>query len=881
MKKKLKQLLVLVVIFWCGSVSAADSARLLLKWYHQFQFAGFYAAVEKGFYAQEGLDVQISEGGQEIKAEVIPSVLSYEYDFAVGSLSVLDSIVENMPIVVLAQIFQQNPYAFISNQTKGIADFKSLKGKRVIINRSAGDLVYAFLSKMGVSQDDLLTVETLDPLKAIVSDRADVFFSYTSTFPYLLSSQGIIPYELKPQNYGWNFIGDTLITHRDMVSHRPDVVDRFLRASIKGWAYALDHQDELIHYIMGLRTKRPSVVTYEMLKDEAKKIEKLIARDMVEIGHIHRYRWNDLINRVCQYRGEDCSGRDFSSHFFHYERNYEQYFNISTWFSLLLFAVICISLSINLRLKRIVRKRTRQMVEEMEHRRLSEHELRMNDYAMNLALEGGGIAFFDVATPFHKMKTNEQFALQIGHAPENYHETLSHWFENIHPEDKESFTNYFDSLRSGRNVSFDGEARFAHSTGSWKWLLCRAKVVEWDGEKRPKRILGILLDIDDFKTATMRADCAGKRQCALFSAMGHEIRTPLNCMMGFAELLLDEDNLAKKQNYVREITQNGAQLLRVVSGLISIAKVEFEGVRLKRQAFAPLLILQKLRDELLRRNTSSGVNIRLADCVNLPVQLKAEEQVIIQILHYLADHLQKIVTEGDLVIKGTYSETQAQKGIFAVSFHGQHLSVNSDDLFQLFDGHWNGIDEWSSYSGRDFTLIMAKKLMDIIGGNFGITSSTEGESLFTLSFPVHRDDVNVKSDQQITQESILSLTRLCRVLVVDDDESSAILIRTILEKNGAVVEHGRDGLHAVKMLQTKNYDLIIMDIQMLGLDGVETTKIIRSRGIFTPIVALSAHLIEQFEKEAVEAGIDGFLQKPVASEDLLRTVAEFCTKNWP
>lgn len=878
MYQKIGKLFALIFLLLTVNAEANEPVRVLLKWYHQFQFAGYYAAIKEGYYAKEGIDVELVEGGQEIAADAVPLVLGGEYDFGVASLSLFDAFYNELPVVVLAQIFQQNNYAFISNRTSSIMDFNALGGKRVVINRGAGEITFAFLEKMGISKNDIKLVEVLEPVHAMSNGAIDVFFSYTSTFPYSLMSNGIIPFELKPEDYGWNFVGDSLITHRNMIERRPDLVRKFVAATLKGWEYALDHQDEIINYTMGLKTKRPFRTSFEMLRAEAKKIEKYISRDLLAIGHIHQERWHNLFMKLCTYKGTDCQGRDLSSHFYVDNRDFRKYFNISTWGLVLLFSLVCVSLSFNLQLRRLVRKRTSQMKDEIDHRRLSEHELKMNDYAVSLALEGGGVAFFDIKAPFHQMKTNEQFALQLGHSAENFHETVEHWISNIHPEDQEHFVSLFNSSKRGKSSSFDCEARFAHASGKWKWLLCRGKVVEWDGDKQPKRILGTLLDINDLKHAADKANNAGKRHCALFSSMGHEIRTPLNCMMGFAELLLDENNAANRLAHVRQITQNGAQLLRVVSGLVDIAKTEFEGTRLRRSIFSPQSNLQKVFDTIKQRVAVRGVKIELTGLSSLPRSIKGEEQVISNVINYLCEHILKSMNSGELSVACNYAKTTSRKGHIQISFVSNGSDIRSEDFLQLFKGEWNSLDEWSSFNGRDFTLVVAKKLVDIMEGSFSLSTSQNGDNVFNVFFPVAEDDLDQACEQKTQVIDVAKSINLCRILVVDDDESSSILVRALIEKNGGVVESAREGLQAVKMLQEVSYDLIIMDIQMQGLDGIETTKIIRSRGISIPIVALSAHMIDQFERSAQEAGINGFLQKPISSQELFHAIAEYCPK---
>lgn len=858
---------------------AEERVKVLLKWYHQFQFAGFYAAVKEGYYRQYGLDVQLVEGGQEISSDPLPLVLAGEYDFSVASLSLFDAFYRDQPVVVLAQIFQQNPYAFISNNARGIYDFKAFMGKTIVINKGAGDLAYSFLSKMGVQRSDLKVIDVIDPVHAMSNGLIDIFFTYNSSFPYTLSASGIVPFELRPEEYGWNFIGDSLITRRDLLDRRPDLVRNFVLATLKGWNFALDNPDQIISYILGLKTKKPYAINYEMLRFEAKKIDQYISRDLMEVGHIHLKRWENLYKKYCDDQDKVCKDTNLERFFYIDSRDYQKYFNVSSLGVLVLLSLICIFSFFIIQLRRIVKKRTQQMVGEIAHRRQKERELKMNDYAISLALEGGGVGFFDLKPPFHNMKTNEQFSLQMGYSAENFHETLEHWVQSMHPDDRENFVSHFDNAKNGKSNAFDCELRILHAQGYWKWLLCRGRVVEWSGDKSPQRILGILLDIHDLKNAAEKAGHLGQQQCALFSSMGHEIRTPMNSIMGFAELLIDEVDQIQRTKYVAQIAQSSSQLLRITSGLIEIARVDFEGQELKKNIFNPKLLLQKVFDVLNQKQLEREHLISYDPLHPLPRWIKAEEMAISHVLFLFGDYIQRLQIVGKIKISVEYGELISPRGQLKIiySFHANNF--NPDDFIRLFNGQWPGWHHWDNHGNRDFALTIAKRLMDLIGGRFSLSTSKNGESLYSLTFNVSQDEQEY-SDQVEHKFSYQTakLSEKVTVLVVDDDDASAVLAQTMIEKFGGIVEIVKDGLSAIKIAQQRSFDIILMDIQLIGLDGIEVSKILRNKGILTPIIALSAHTPEQFNKNILNSAFSDFLHKPVGGKELFKSINNICAQ---
>ena len=872
-------LFIAFILSMAPNLYAEERVKVLLKWYHQFQFAGFYAAVKEGYYRQYGLDVQLVEGGQEISSDPLPLVLAGEYDFSVASLSLFDSFYRNQPVVVLAQIFQQNPYAFISNNARGIYDFKAFIGKTIVINKGAGDLAYSFLSKMGVYRSDIKVIDVIDPVHAMSSGLIDLFFTYSSSFPYALSASGVVPFELNPEDYGWNFIGDSLITRRELLERRPDLVRNFVTATIKGWEYALDHPDQIISYILSLKTKKPYAINYEMLKFEAKKVDRYISRDLMEVGHIHLKRWEDLYKKYCDDQDKVCQNTDLSRFFYIDSRDYQKYFNVSSWGMILLLVIVVVFAFFIIQLRFIVRRRTQQMVSEIAHRRNSERELKMNDYAISLALEGGGVGFFDLKFPFHRMKTNEQFAIQMGYSAENFHETLEHWIQSMHPDDRDNFVTHFDNAKSGKSNAFDCEIRISHAQGYWKWLLCRGRVVEWSGEKAPQRILGILLDIHDLKNAAEKAGHIGQQQCALFSSMGHEIRTPLNSIMGFADLLLDEVDPQQRAKFVGQITQSSSQLLRITSGLIDIARSDFEGLDIRKNNFSPKMSLQKIFEAFSQKQRSKEHRIEFSPIHPLPQWVKAEEMAISHILYLFGDHIDRMQIVGKIKITVEYIELVSPRGQINVTYSFHDSNFNADEFIRLFNGQWFGWHQWEKSGGRDFALSIAKRLMDLIGGKFSLSSSSSGESLYQLSFEVAQiDHEAVENSEAIFFAHTARFSQKLSVLVVDDDDASAVLAQTTIEKFGGSVDIAKDGLSAIKLAQQRSFDVILMDIQLIGLDGIESAKIMRSKGILTPIIALSAHHPEQFKKGNLNFSFNNYLHKPVTGKDLFHAINNICAQ---
>jgi diguanylate cyclase (GGDEF)-like protein/PAS domain S-box-containing protein len=284
----MKTILSLLIYPLLLSVSIAFAAplekvTLQLKWMHQFQFAGYYAAKEQGYYAAEGLDVDIFERSPE--KDVVQQVVSGERNFAVGDSGILSYYARGEPIVALAAIFQHNPLVFVSKQNSGIISPYEMKGKRIMFDVvGAGDsTLRAMLTDAGLTEKDYTVVKQNFKDEDFINNRIDVMSAYLSNEIFNFQQKNIKINIINPQNYSIDFYGDMLFTSQSELLTHPERVEKFRRATLKGWQYALDHSEELVQLI---HKKYRSKHSLEHLRFEAEATRKLILPDLIPLGQI-------------------------------------------------------------------------------------------------------------------------------------------------------------------------------------------------------------------------------------------------------------------------------------------------------------------------------------------------------------------------------------------------------------------------------------------------------------------------------------------------------------------------------------------------------------------------------------------------------------------
>ena len=289
-----------------------QSVTLYLKWKHQFQFAGYYAALEKGYYKEAGLDVKIIEAtaGEEATRQVI----SGKADFGVAMSDLIGLRAEGEPVVALASIFQHSPLIMLASKMSEIENIHELKGKKISLESHSEQLL-SYLESEGITLNELIISPHDYDISKLISGEVDAMSAYSTDEPFLLLNQEFEYSTFSPRAGGIDFYGDTLFTTEKQIKEHPERVATFLEASLKGWRYALDNTEEIVDLILSDYTTRHS---REHLLFEAEKTKRLIMADVVELGYMNPGRWQYIANILNEF---NLTPNDFSLEGFIYDRN--------------------------------------------------------------------------------------------------------------------------------------------------------------------------------------------------------------------------------------------------------------------------------------------------------------------------------------------------------------------------------------------------------------------------------------------------------------------------------------------------------------------------------------------------------------------------------
>lgn len=295
----MKPMFFILIVLWCAALPAwagaapLEKVRLQLKWLHQFQFAGYYAALEQGYYRQAGLDVEIREvRGNESAVDV---VVRGEAEYGVHGSDLVVERARGRPVKALAVIFQHSPMVLLARQDRGIDSLHDLANRRLLLGPDAAELV-AYLKSEGVPYQLPRTHQSFD-LKALMEGEVDAMPAYSTDEVYLLQQAGIPYSQFSPRAAGIDFYGDVLFASDQEVKAHPQRARRFVEASLRGWYYALSHREEVARLIHARYSQRHSL---EHLLFEAEHTRRLMTPDLVEIGHMHPGRWRHIADTYAE-----------------------------------------------------------------------------------------------------------------------------------------------------------------------------------------------------------------------------------------------------------------------------------------------------------------------------------------------------------------------------------------------------------------------------------------------------------------------------------------------------------------------------------------------------------------------------------------------------
>lgn len=444
----------------------------------------------------------------------------------------------------------------------------------------------------------------------------------------------------------------------------------------------------------------------------------------------------------------------------------------------------------------------------------------------------------------------------------------------IHPDDLERVEFEVDAAVAGKRA-FTLEYRIIHQNGETKWLWENGRGA-YGGNGEPIFIDGVILDITErrrieeaLRKEKEKAELAAITKTSFLANMSHEIRTPMNAILGFTEVLLSDELEKNHRTHLETVKSSAKSLLRLLNDILNTAKLEKGAVELEEMDFSLFKLIAELKSTLGISTRKKNLEFEVIQGPDLPEFYKGDSLRIRQILMNLIGNAVKFTDNGKVSLKITREDKKLH---FAVQDTG--IGIQPDRLDKIFEPFTQAdISTTRRFGGTGLGTTICKQLTELMGGKIWAESILGKGSTFHVLLPLEEG----KHRQENKIQAGIKLPAL-KILVVDDVEKNTELVSLLLQNLGHKVESSYNGEDAVKKVTTESFDLVLMDVQMPGLDGRQATRVIRMHEIQenvsrTPILALTASVFEEDKNAAAAAGMDGFVSKPVEMDQMIAEIA--------
>lgn len=378
----------------------------------------------------------------------------------------------------------------------------------------------------------------------------------------------------------------------------------------------------------------------------------------------------------------------------------------------------------------------------------------------------------------------------------------------------------------------------------------------------------------EYETMAQKAENASKMKSLFLANMSHEIRTPLNAIEGFSRIMAETDSPEERMNFMEIIESNNGRVLALINEILDLSRVEAGEIAIKKQ-MTDLNEMCKGIQLMFKFRCPDSVNLTWSQ-PNMKVTLNTDQNRLTQVFSNLISNALKHTSKGSITY-GYRLINDGQEVEFFVTDTGSGIAPEDiDHIFQTYVSR-----DAEQQNGYGLGLALCKIIVEKMNGHITVSSKLGEGSTFRFTLPFEGTIGGLQKNSRITTNSrtirVSTMTNVQNaplILVAEDEDSNYELVRIVLAKRYRLLR-AHNGIEAVTLCEDEHPDMILMDIRMPDMNGLDATRIIKEVNHEIPIVALSAYAFDENIREAKAAGCDEFLAKPFRVEDLLDTVGKY------
>ena len=471
------------------------------------------------------------------------------------------------------------------------------------------------------------------------------------------------------------------------------------------------------------------------------------------------------------------------------------------------------------------------------------------------------------------------------------------WAEAVHPDDFERCLSTYVSAFDAREP-FTMEYRLRRFDGEYRWLIDNG-IPYYNAQGVFLGYLGSCIDISDRKHAEQlmidgrqEAEHANQIKSQFLAMMSHEIRTPLNAILGVLELFSQTSLNSQQAEYLKIASCAGKNLLELVNDILDLTKVESGMLELEQINFDVIELTQFCVRLMTSGAKEKGLKLGVFIDPEVSSIIRGDPLRFKQVLLNLLNNAIKFTEQGSVIIKLSAQtvDNNADNCLVLVEVIDTGIGITSElqgNIFEVFVQA--DLSDTRKYGGTGLGLAITKRLVSLWGGCIGLESTPNDGSRFwftvgaeATAFGITTTHDSKDASKETVPAGDLKASFVANILLVDDSVINLAVISSMLTAVGHRVDLAGCGVDAIRAVSDKNYDLILMDVSMPDMSGLEATKIIRqSTGINNmPIIAITAHALVGYKEQCLAAGMNGYLTKPISQKDLLSIINTWCAVNF-
>ncbi len=531
-------------------------------------------------------------------------------------------------------------------------------------------------------------------------------------------------------------------------------------------------------------------------------------------------------------------------------------------------------------------------------KRGAEDKLRKNEELFRLVLNGINDGVFDYKINEGTIYYSPAYHNILGYDENEMGSTHDVFSSLLHPDDLVPATQYYEDYIRRRIPTYFNTFRLRHKDGHYVWLQSRGIGI-WDDKGRILRLVGTHTDVTEQKEreekvfklmrendrqreeltlARDRAEAASQAKTEFLATMSHEIRTPMNAVIGLSRIMMTTALNAKQQEMMKTLQSNADILLHLVNDLLDLNRIEAAQVELEVRNFAFASIFETLRAMFQHQASNKGLAFTIHNRLG-EKSFKGDLMRIQQILVNLIGNALKFTSEGGITITADGVPMADGRNQVHITVADTGVGIANEKLGSIFEKFVQADQTISRrFGGSGLGLAICKSLAELMGGDITVTSRPGEGSTFLLSIPLQAGE-NEQPASIAPVEEKAAIPHRRTALVVEDYPANILVTTLMLEDLGYSAEVAKSGLEAIEKIavRSKPYDVILMDVQMPEMDGLEATRRIRSlekeKGFQHFIIGVTANAMAGDRERCIAAGMDEYIAKPVHPDVLEKKLA--------